>query len=332
MNRNRYTERLLNMSTTAAFEELALELFHYQRENNPVYAKFIDLLPDRLSKIQEFVQIPFLPIETFKQHSVVTGDFHPEVVFTSSGTTGAQTSRHFVRSKAWYKEVYLNIFRRFYGAKAPDGYTILALLPGYLERSGSSLIEMTDGLIRACADPDAGFFLDDFDRLHDVLRKKQEENRKVILLGVTFALLDFAASHGFNFPELIIMETGGMKGKRKEITREEVHQQLKSAFGVRTVHSEYGMTELLSQAYSKGDGLFKTPPWMKIQLRATDDPFAAVPQGRTGGVNIIDLANIDSCAFLATSDLGRVHPDGSFEILGRFDASDVRGCNLLVGQ
>ncbi len=332
LNRHHYTERLLNIDTEAAFEALALELFHYQRENNPVYAKFLTHLPHRLSKVQEFAQIPFLPIETFKQHKVVTGNFEPEVIFTSSGTTGDQVSRHFVREKDWYTKVYLEIFRRFYGAKAPDGFTILALLPGYLERNGSSLIEMTAGLIRACGDPDAGFFLNDFERLESLLRKKKTENRKVILLGVTHALLDFAESNGFAFPELIIMETGGMKGKRKEITRDEVHRQLKAAFMVDQVHSEYGMTELLSQAYSKGDGQFSSPPWMRILLRATDDPFARVTIGRTGGVNIIDLANVDSCAFLATSDLGRIHADGSFEILGRFDASDVRGCNLLVQE
>lgn len=330
LNRNRYIERLFFIDSDAAFETLALELFHYQRRNNPVYAKFVDLLPERVSKIQEFAQIPFLPIEAFKHHQVRTTEFEPEVIFTSSGTTGAQNSKHYVRDHSWYTRVYESTFRRFYGAKAPDGYTILALLPGYLEREGSSLIDMTAGLIRSCNDRDAGFFLDEFDELERILRKKQTENTNVILLGVTYALLDFAASHGFSYPELIIMETGGMKGKRKEMTREEVHGQLKAAFNVNAVHSEYGMTELLSQAYSKGGGLFKPPPWMRISLRATDDPFATVADGRTGGINIIDLANMDSCAFIATSDLGRLHRGRSFEVLGRFDASDVRGCNLLL--
>lgn len=313
------------------FERTALELFHWQREHNPVYATYLRHLGKPVSKIQALDEIPFLPIEVFKSHEVRSGNAPVEKIFTSSGTSGSTTSRHFVADVSLYEQSYFKAFELFYGHSTPlEDWCILALLPGYLERSGSSLIEMVDGMIRMSSDADSGFFLNEFEQLSSLLAQKRKDGRKVLLIGVTFALLDFAERYRIDFPELIVMETGGMKGRRKELTREEVHALLKPAFGVQTIHSEYGMTELLSQAYSRGEGRFACPPWMKILLRETDDPFKMTPPGRTGAINVIDLANVHSCAFLATSDLGRMHVDGTFEVLGRFDHSDVRGCNLMV--
>jgi hypothetical protein len=252
----------------------------------------------------------------------------PEVAFTSSGTTGTITSSHFVTDVSWYVESFREAFALFYGDI--EKYTILALLPAYLEREGSSLIYMADDLIRQSKNPDSGFFLYDHDKLYQQLKKQQEAKKPTILIGVTFALLDFIEKYTLDFPELIVMETGGMKGRRKEMIREELHEQLCRGFGVEAIQSEYGMTELLSQAYSKGEGIFNCPPWMKIIVRDTNDPMTLLNKDRTGGINVIDLANINSCSFIATQDLGKVYADNSFEVLGRFDNSDIRGCNLLI--
>jgi hypothetical protein len=237
-------------------------------------------------------------------------------------------SKHLVTDVSWYDESFRRAFDLFYGDI--KSYCVLALLPSYLEREGSSLIYMAEDLVKASGNPDSGFYLYNHADLYHQLKKQQQAKKPTLLIGVTFALLDFVEQYQLNFPELIVMETGGMKGRRKEMIREELHDKLCKRFGVRSIHSEYGMTELLSQAYSKGDGIFNCPPWMKIMTRDTNDPMSSLSGSQTGGINIIDLANINSCSFIATQDLGKVYADGSFEVLGRFDNSDIRGCNLLI--
>lgn len=310
------------------FNELALEIFYYQAENNSVYRAFIKHLGIDSKKITSYRQIPFLPVEFFKTHEIVTGHFNPEAVFTSSGTTGIATSRHYVKDLELYRESFFGGFKYFFGDI--KSYVILALLPSYLEREGSSLVYMAEKLIKASQDKRSGFYLHDYEKLFYTLNNLKNSGKKVLLLGVTYALLDMAERFDVSFPELTVMETGGMKGKRKEMVREELHNILIGAFGVDNIFSEYGMTELLSQAYSKGEGIFNAPPWMKILIRDVNDPLTLMPAGKSGGINIIDLANIHSCSFIAVQDLGKVYADGSFEILGRFDNSDIRGCNLLV--
>jgi len=264
----------------------------------------------------------------FKTSEVVAGDPKSEITFSSSGTTGSETSKHLVKDILLYQESYLSAFEYFYGQISD--YCILALLPSYLEREGSSLIYMVDDLIKKSSHPDSGFHLDDLDGLQIKLHRLDAQSTKIILIGVSFALLDLTEKFRFELKNTIVMETGGMKGRRKEIVREELHRLLQEGFGVQDIHSEYGMTELLSQAYSNGNGVFKTPPWMKVLIRDTEDPLSFIMDKKTGGVNIIDLANINSCSFIATQDLGKVYKNGSFEILGRFDHSDIRGCNLMV--
>ncbi len=310
------------------FNELALEIFYYQAENNNVYKSFIKHLGINISAITSFRQIPFLPVEFFKTHKIVSGRFAPQVVFTSSGTTGSAVSRHHVKNQELYAKSFFKGFEYFFGNITE--YVILALLPSYLEREGSSLVYMADKLIRGTRDERSGFYLHDYDKLSETLMKLKFSEKRVLLLGVTYALLDMAERFNVPFPELTVMETGGMKGKRKEMVREELHNKLIQAFGIKKVFSEYGMTELLSQAYSKGEGIFYTPPWMKILVRDINDPLTLLPAGKSGGINIIDLANIHSCSFIAVQDLGKVHVDGGFEILGRFDNSDIRGCNLMI--
>ncbi len=311
-----------------SFNELCLELFRFQHKNNTVYGQFVDFLGKSPVSIGHYRDIPFMPIDFFKTHQVVTGHFNPEVVFTSSGTTGTTTSRHHIKSTDLYVQSFTQAFQYFFGSIKE--YTILALLPSYLEREGSSLVLMADELIKQSQQPDSGFFLHDYKKLAGLLAHLKESKKPTILLGVTYALLDMAEQFPLNFPELMVMETGGMKGKRKEMVRQELHQQLKIGFGVEQIYSEYGMTELLSQAYSKGNGLFITPPWMKVLIRDTNDPFTLLSENKSGGINIIDLANIYSCSFIQTQDVGKMHHNGSFEVLGRFDNSDIRGCNLLV--
>ena len=328
MDRLDYFDSLLHIKRENDFEKLALEVFKYQFLNNKVYSQFVKSLNTSTEIIKSINEIPFLPVEIFKTHKVITGDENYQQIFTSSGTTGDQTSKHYVKDISFYENVCSKIFSSFYSS--PSDYTILALLPSYLEREGSSLIYMTDKLIKASHSPFSGFYLDEYKKLFTVLEQLQQEKRKTILFGVTYALLDFITSFKINFPELIVMETGGMKGKRKEMVREEVHELLCAGFGVDVIHSEYGMTELLSQAYSSGKGIFKSPDWMRILVRDPYDPFKPAELKTSGGINIIDLANIDSCAFISTQDLGKVYPDHSFEVIGRFDFSDVRGCNLMI--
>lgn len=328
MDRFNYFDRLQGIKNEDDFETLALEVFQYQFQNNEIYSEFVKSLNISPEKIKSIYEIPFLPVEIFKTRKVLTGNENYQRIFISSGTTGDQASKHYVKDISLYEINFSKIFSLFYNS--PSDYTILALLPSYLEREGSSLIYMTDKLIKATQSPASGFYLDEYKKLFSILEQLKKEKRKTILFGVTYALLDFIFSFKINFPGLIIMETGGMKGKRKEMVREEVHELLCAGFGVEVVHSEYGMTELLSQAYSCGNGIFKSPAWMRILVRDPYDPLKPAALKTSGGINIIDLANIDSCAFVSTQDLGRVYPDHSFEVIGRFDFSDVRGCNLMI--
>ncbi len=311
------------------FNDLALKIFHYQHETNPVYREFTQLLHVEPEKIKHYQKIPFLPISLFKDQKIISGhedDF--QKIFTSSGTTGNIPSQHFIRDLKLYEESFSRCFRIFYGE--PEKFRFLALLPGYMERRNSSLVYMLDQFIRITERNGSGFFLHDLASLKEKLDERASINIKTILFGASFALLDFAERFPMDIGGVIVMETGGMKGRRKEMVREELHEILCNKLNVKNVHSEYGMTELLSQAYSPGKGIFRAPPWMKALIRDTNDPMQLLPPGQTGGINIIDLANIYSCSFIATQDLGRLNEDGSFEVLGRFDDSDVRGCNLLV--
>jgi phenylacetate-coenzyme A ligase PaaK-like adenylate-forming protein len=321
-------QQVFSISNEQQFTDAAMGVFNFQVQNCSVYRDFLNGLGTDVNAVKTINEIPFLPVEFFKQHKVVSAAEPVEVTFTSSGTTGMITSRHLVTDVSWYEESFRKAFEFFYGDI--KNYCVLALLPSYLEREGSSLIYMANDMIKHSVHADSGFFLYNHNDLFQKLKQQQSKQRPTILIGVTFALLDFVEQYQLNFPELIVMETGGMKGRRKEMIREELHGILCQGFGVETIHSEYGMTELLSQAYSKGNGIFNCPPWMRIITRDTNDPFTLLTTGHTGGVNIIDLANINSCSFLATQDLGRVYPDGSFEVLGRFDNADIRGCNLLI--
>lgn len=312
-----------------AFAKTVLEVFSFQYSNCEVYRKFADSLKRNPENVKSLEDIPFLPVELFKSQKIYSSTEEPELIFRSSGTTGDQTSSHFVHDIQIYEDSFQKGFERVYGK--PEDCIFLFLLPSYLEREGSSLVYMAEELRRRSFDPDSGYYLNNYSVLAAKLKSLQENpgRKKVILLGVTYALLDLAELFPQDLSDIIIMETGGMKGKRKEITREELHSTLQKAFNVSAIHSEYGMTELLSQAYSQGNGIFRCPPWMKIVIRETNDPLSWAPVGKTGGVNIVDLANLYSCSFISTSDLGKSYADGSFEILGRFDFSDTRGCNLL---
>ncbi len=310
------------------FNEIALEIFHFQVKNNAVYNKYVHFLEIDSDSINSIRKIPFMPISFFKTHDVLVGSpDKAEVIYSSSGTTGQQTSRHFVQHKALYQTSWETCFRTMIGA--PEDMCILCLLPNYLERTGSSLIDMANGLIQLSNDERSDFYLYDHQKLADTLQGLAAENKKTLLIGVSFALLDFVAEFSVSHPNLIVMETGGMKGRKEEMTRDQLHAQLKKGFNLEKIHSEYGMTELLSQAYSLGDGVFQCPPWMKILIRESSDPFNLLPSGR-GAINVIDLANIYSCAFIATDDLGRLDENGNFEVQGRLDNSQIRGCNLLV--
>lgn len=322
------TSDIFRIRDASDFNSFSLELFRYQYHSNKVYREFCNHLNKTDKNVKDLYGIPFLPIEFFKRKSVICEGFKAQLVFTSSGTTGNKTSRHLVADPGIYERSFLSTFMTFYGA-ASD-YCILALLPSYLERKDSSLIYMMNTLIEKSHHPDSGFYLDDLGSLREKLRALDKKNIKTLLIGVSYALLDLISDTSFALNNTIVMETGGMKGRRKELVREELHDKLQKGFGVTEIHSEYGMTELLSQAYSKGSGLFKTPPYMKILCRDPEDPFHYQPQGATGGINVIDFANIHSCSFIATQDLGRVHENGSFEVIGRFDHSDIRGCNLMV--
>lgn len=310
------------------FNRIALEVFTFQYTNNQVYQKFCDLLHRNPKNTCQLNDIPFLPISFFKEYQIKTNNLNKEdIVFTSSGTTGSQTSKHYVQDIQWYIQSYVKGFEYFYND--PADYTFLALLPSYLEREGSSLIFMMEDLIQK-GQPKSGFYLNNHQELIDSLHQLEAKNQKTILVGVTYALLDLIEKQNFQLKNTLIMETGGMKGKRKELIREELHEILCHGFGVEQIHSEYGMTELLSQAYSKGNGIFECPPWMKVMIRDTEDALSYLPNEKTGGINVIDLANINSCSFIATQDLGKKYNNETFEVLGRFDHSDIRGCNLMV--
>lgn len=356
-------DAIFSVSGAADFEKLALEIFRFQAAGCPVYREYISLLGIDPGKVNSIFSIPFMPISFFRDHDVITSEGNrlltPEAekilltapgdtsggytgtdrafpgavttgrIFLSSGTTGMKQSRHIVRELSIYDRSLEDGFRHFYGD--PSGYAIMGLLPSYLEREGSSLIYMVDRLIRLSGNSIGGFFLDNHDELFRAIERARTAGLKVLLIGVTFALLDLADRHPCDLSDVIIMETGGMKGRRREMIREEVHEILIRALGVSAVHSEYGMTELLSQAYSHGGGLFRTPPWMKVLIRDSHDPMAhSDDEGAAGGISVIDLANLWSCSFIATSDLGRMHPGSLFEVQGRFDEADIRGCNLLV--
>jgi phenylacetate-coenzyme A ligase PaaK-like adenylate-forming protein len=319
---------IFTISSQKQFEKAALKVFRFQHENNAVYREFCNLLNVDKGSVKSLSQIPFLPIQFFKTHEVVSNTNAIQKTFTSSGTTGMTTSRHFITDLSLYETSYRKAFSEFYGNI--EDYVILALLPSYLEREGSSLIYMVEDLIKMTNNPDSGFYLFNHDDLIRKLSGLEAASQNTILIGVTYGLLDLLEKQSFSLNNTIIMETGGMKGKRKEMIREELHQILCEGFGVTAIHSEYGMTELLSQAYSLGNGIFECPPWMQIMIRDTEDPFTYIENGKTGGINVIDLANINSCSFIATQDLGKKYPNGAFEVLGRFDHSDIRGCNLMV--
>ncbi len=323
------TDSVFEIDSPGRFEEGCLAVFRYQAAYSAVYGRYLSGLSVKPEDVKSIAEIPFLPIAFFKTHRVHTGpDSEDYVIFTSSGTTGSVQSKHLVSDISIYEKSYRKGFELFYGDITE--YCVLALLPSYSEREDSSLIYMTEDLIKRSGHPDSGFYLHNYEELILKLQSLEGAGQKTILIGVTYALLDLAEKQKLNLKNTIVMETGGMKGKRKEMVREELHAALHDGLGIKEIHSEYGMTELLSQAYSKGDGIFNSPPWMKILIRDTNDPFAYLPENKTGGINVIDLANINSCSFIATQDLGKFYADGSFEVLGRFDNSDIRGCNLLV--
>ena len=322
------TSQIFQIKNETDFKDMALKIFKFQFENNIVYRSFCDLLYKNPSDVKTLEEIPFLPIQFFKTHSILSTTEVVQKAFSSSGTTGSITSKHLVSDLDIYEKSFNNGFKQFYGDV--EDYTILALLPSYLERDGSSLIYMVDSLIKQSKKPKSGFYLDNYSELKDTLIQLDAQSEKVLLIGVSFALLDLVEEHQFELKNTIVMETGGMKGRRKELVREELHGILKKGFGVNNIHSEYGMTELLSQAYSKGNGIFECSKTMKVFTRETEDALTILNQNKTGGINIIDLANINSCSFIATQDLGRVYNNGTFEIIGRFDNSDIRGCNLMA--
>jgi phenylacetate-coenzyme A ligase PaaK-like adenylate-forming protein len=352
MDLSKYDHKIFALSEKS-FEPLALEVFRFQYVNNPVYHDYINALGVDSASILSIEQIPFLPIRFFKSHSIKTTAFDARLIFESSGTTGSVNSRHFVKDLSLYEKSFTNGFEFFYGPV--KDWCIIGLLPSYLERGNSSLVYMVNDLIKQSHHSKSGFYLGEYEKLFGIINELEKAKQKTILIGVTFALLDFAEKNSFPLHHTVVMETGGMKGRRDEMIREEVHAIIKKSFGVPAVQSEYGMTELLSQAYSKANGIFLCPPWMKVAIRDEDDPLfvqSGVPNqefrardpklekvfttpgfrlpGLPGAINIIDLANIYSCSFIATDDAGKLYKDGSFEVLGRIDNSDIRGCSLMM--
>jgi len=313
------------------FELMAIEMFHWQYLHNGVYKQWVDLLGTNIQEVKFLEHIPFLPIEFFKSHEITSSAVNTNSIrFTSSSTTSQIPATHVVTDITLYEQSFTKTFNLFYGN--PCDYCILALLPNYLQRSGSSLVYMCDKLIQSSRHPLSGFFLDDINELTNRIHQLNASKQKTLLIGVSYALMDLCDLQiqlGDNF---IVMETGGMKGTRREFLKPELHDYLKNGFNIKEIHSEYGMTELLSQAYSKGDGLFRSPPWLRFFIREVDDPIKLRTDGRTGGINVIDLANINSCCFIATKDLGRINEENQLELMGRFDQSDVRGCNLMLGS
>lgn len=324
-------KRIFEINSRTTFENISKEIFEIQFQNNEIYWSYLQALKFNPASIRNIAEIPFLPIEFFKTHKVVTKieiQKQKPLIFTSSGTTGETAGKHFVSDVSLYEKSFRSGFEYFYGNI--EEHCILALLPSYLEQKNSSLIYMVDDLIRKTKNAHSGFYLHNVNELIEKINFLESQKQKTVLLGVTYALLDLIERQKFNLEHTIVMETGGMKGKRKELVCEELHKILCEGFGVNEVRSEYGMTELLSQAYSKGNGIFHCPPWMKILIRDVNDPFTILEPEKTGGINVIDLANLNSCSFIATQDLGKAYEDGSFEVLGRFDNSDLRGCNLMV--
>ncbi|MFK8046152.1 MAG: acyl transferase [Crocinitomicaceae bacterium] len=318
-------KKVFRIRTEIEFEEIAIEVFNYQYNQNAIYRAFCNHIKTDPKTVASLEEIPFLPISFFKTHQVITGNFSPEVIYTSSGTSGMGNSKHEVRSLSVYRQSFNKTFNLFY--TSPENYIVIGLLPSYLEREGSSLVYMVDQLISKSSHKNSGFYLNNLQELASFL-KEYKGSRQILLIGVSYALLDLAEGFDLDLSKAIIMETGGMKGRRKEMTKPELHQTLQKAFNIDKIHSEYGMTELLSQAYSKGHGQFKCPPWVKVLIREYNDPFSFTSK-KSGGINMIDLANLSSCAFIATDDLGRIG-ENYFEVLGRFDNADLRGCNLLV--
>ena len=319
---------IFTISSQKHFEKIALKVFRFQYENNSVYREFCELLKVEKGSVKSLKEIPFLPIQFFKSRDVLSSLNTIQETFTSSGTTGMITSKHLITDVTLYEQSYQKAFSEFYGNI--ENYVVLALLPSYLERQESSLIYMVKDLIELSNNQESGFYLHNYDELIAKLVELDSSGKNVLLIGVTYALLDLIELQKFQLKNTVIMETGGMKGKRKELIREELHEILCDGFGVSSIHSEYGMTELLSQAYSLGNGVFECPNWMNILIRDTEDALSYVTTGKTGGINVIDLANINSCSFIATQDLGKKYANNSFEVLGRFDNSDIRGCNLMI--
>jgi len=324
-----FQNTVFNIVDDDSFNDAAIKIFRYQYENNPVYRKFTDVLKIYPEKVTSIEKIPFLPIGFFKNHRVTAGSFVPAGYFQSSGTTASTTGKHFYENLDVYEQSFIAGFNQFFGDIKE--YCVLALLPSYMEQQNSSLIYMVKKLVELSGNNKSGFYLYNHDELQTTLDLLESEGQKTLLFGVTFALLDLIEKFSLKLKNTMIIETGGMKGRRKELVREELHHLLCEGFGVDKIHSEYGMTELFSQAWSKGDGIFETPPWMKIRIRDVNDPLSYVSTEKTGGINVIDLANVNSCCFIATQDLGRITSKNSFEVLGRFDNADIRGCNLLIG-
>jgi phenylacetate-coenzyme A ligase PaaK-like adenylate-forming protein len=323
-----HRDDIFNIQSEKDLETKALKVFKFQFEHNTVYRSFCDLLYKHPSDVTSLKDIPFLPIQFFKSHKVLSSQKPIERTFSSSGTTGSITSKHYITDISFYEKSFRKGFEQFYGNI--EDYVILALLPSYLEREGSSLIYMVDALIKQSNHKESGFYLNNLSELNETLLKLESQGKQTLLIGVSFALLDFIETYSFKLNHTIVMETGGMKGRRKELVRSELHSILKQGFGVKNIHSEYGMTELLSQAYSKGNGIFECPNWMKVFVRDPEDALTILDPEKTGGINVIDLANVNSCSFIATQDLGKINQDSTFEIVGRFDHSDIRGCNLMV--
>ena len=323
--------QIFSINNEADFVSAALYVFQYQYKNCLPYREYVDMLGYHVDNINSLQDIPFLPIEFFKTKEVITQEHPAQLEFTSSGTTGMQTSTHYIADKNLYEKSFLQCFKQFVGN--PSDFAILALLPSYLERGNSSLVYMVNELINQSQNPDSGFYLYNVGEFADKLTVLAKRKRKTLVFGVGFALLDVVEKYHFHYPDLMIFETGGMKGRRKEILREELHKKISQGFGVKVICSEYGMTELLSQAYSMNGESFRCPAWMKILLRDPQDPLSIIdsPEKR-GGINVIDLANLYSCSFIATQDMGKFRNDGSFEVLGRFDYADIRGCNMLVEE
>ncbi len=324
-----FIEGIFQINNKENFLRTALEIFKYQAESNQVFNRYLKKLGDKYTTPRHLKDIPFLPAGFFRSHKIMTGNKPPEIIFQSSGTSGDSTSFHYIADLALYEKSLFSAFNIFYGD--PDSYIIYALLPSYTEIKNSSLVYMVRHLIMATGDNLSGFYNEDYKKLLENIKKGKDHGKNLLLIGVSYALLDFAETFFPDLSGVIVMETGGMKGRRREIIRQELHSCLKEKFNLDEIHSEYGMTEILSQAYSPGEGIFRCPPWMKILIRDPQDPLSVITEpGRSGGINIIDLANINSCSFIATDDIGKLHDDGSFEVLGRLDNSDVRGCNLLI--